>query len=125
MHKKNPTAFLDENHKPEMAIALTQFVALCGFRTPVEILNFSEKIPQFAEVLGPDTIQVLNSSFPDNCKIRKCYEAIFQLNKNSSFLDLQNRMKLFIQQNLNYSQLDGIEEFLKILEFFPGARKLV
>ena len=30
--RKNPSAFLDANHKPEMAIALTPFTALCGWR---------------------------------------------------------------------------------------------
>ena len=32
MVRKNPSAFLDANHKPEMAIALTPFTALCGWR---------------------------------------------------------------------------------------------
>ena len=31
--RKNPSAFLDANHKPEMAIALTNFTALCGWRS--------------------------------------------------------------------------------------------
>ena len=103
-----------------MAIALTPFVALCGFRTPQEILEISEKIPQFAEALRPDTIQVLKSSNAESYKIRKCYEAIFQVNKKHSFLDIQNEMQSFIQQNLNHLQLPGAEEFLRIFESFPG-----
>ena len=32
LHAENPKAYADANHKPEMAIALTPFEAMCGFR---------------------------------------------------------------------------------------------
>ena len=107
-----------------MAIALTPFVALCGFRTPEEILEISERIPQFAESLGPESIQVLRSSNSETYKIRKCYEAIFQGNKSHSFLDLQNEMHSFFQQNLHQLQLSEAEVFLRIFESFPGTCKI-
>lgn len=31
MHKAHPNLYKDDNHKPEMALAYTQFEALCGF----------------------------------------------------------------------------------------------
>ena len=31
LHKLQPTVYKDANHKPEMALALTEFEALCGF----------------------------------------------------------------------------------------------
>lgn len=31
LHKLNPHNYKDDNHKPEMALALTEFQALCGF----------------------------------------------------------------------------------------------
>lgn len=31
LHKARPDLFKDTNHKPEMALALTEFEALCGF----------------------------------------------------------------------------------------------
>ena len=34
--------YKDANHKPEMAIALTDFQALCGFRPVQEIAKFIE-----------------------------------------------------------------------------------
>ncbi|VDP53918.1 unnamed protein product [Heligmosomoides polygyrus] len=39
LHAKNPTHYPDPNHKPEMAIALTSFELLCGFRPPREIYS--------------------------------------------------------------------------------------
>lgn len=31
LHKQQPDVYKDGNHKPEMALALTEFEALCGF----------------------------------------------------------------------------------------------
>jgi mannose-6-phosphate isomerase class I len=31
LHALRPSTYKDENHKPEMAIAITEFRALCGF----------------------------------------------------------------------------------------------
>jgi len=40
LHVANPTTYVDGNHKPELAIALTPFEALCGFRPKQEIFKF-------------------------------------------------------------------------------------
>ena len=46
----------DENHKPEMAIALTPFSALCGFLPVDRIASYLEVVPEFAGLI-PLTIQ--------------------------------------------------------------------
>lgn len=40
LHAQFPEHYPDHNHKPEMAIALTRFQGLCGFRPVEEILGF-------------------------------------------------------------------------------------
>lgn len=37
LHATRPDLYKDPNHKPEISIALTDFSALCGFRTPSEL----------------------------------------------------------------------------------------
>lgn len=37
LHATRPDIYKDPNHKPEISIALTDFSALCGFRTPLEL----------------------------------------------------------------------------------------
>lgn len=37
LHKARPDVYKDDNHKPEMALAITEFEALCGF-TSLEVL---------------------------------------------------------------------------------------
>ena len=40
LHATKPDKYPDDNHKPEMAIALTPFEGMCGFRPKQQILNF-------------------------------------------------------------------------------------
>ena len=89
LHEKNPGAFLDENHKPEMAVALTDFTALAGFRDPSQILAFAEKIEEFAEILGEETVELLRSEETAERKLRQCYWAIFSPGHSRDFLPLQ------------------------------------
>jgi len=77
LHRKNPSAFLDANHKPEMAIALTNFTALCGWRDPRDILRMANCFPEFGEALGPQAMSTLASGCSDEEKVAACYEAIF------------------------------------------------
>jgi hypothetical protein len=39
LHALRPSTYKDDNHKPEMAIAFTEFRALCGF-APIEVTVF-------------------------------------------------------------------------------------
>ena len=45
LHKNNPTNYVDDNHKPELAVALTPFEAMCGFRRLEEISILIKKHP--------------------------------------------------------------------------------
>jgi len=54
LHAENPEAYGDANHKPEMAIALTPFEAMCGFRRIDEIAVLLKKHPEFAACVGDE-----------------------------------------------------------------------
>ncbi|CAG9771619.1 unnamed protein product [Ceutorhynchus assimilis] len=56
LHSLYPNIYKDPNHKPEMAIALTPFEALCGFRPLSEIKKFLESIPELQEIVGNDAL---------------------------------------------------------------------
>jgi mannose-6-phosphate isomerase len=51
LHAKDPAHYGDANHKPEMAIALTPFEAMCGFRRIEEIAVLLKKHHEFASCL--------------------------------------------------------------------------
>eukprot|EP01068_Selenidium_serpulae_P010138 Selendium_serpulae@DN5394_c0_g1_i1.p2 len=45
LHQTQPDKYTDPNHKPEMAIAVTDFEVLCGFRETAKIVHDLEKLP--------------------------------------------------------------------------------
>ena len=54
LHETRPDVYKDDNHKPEMAIALTPFEAMCGFRRLSEIAVHLRKHPEFAACISTE-----------------------------------------------------------------------
>lgn len=59
LHQQFPNMYKDPNHKPEIAIALTPFEALCGFRPIDDILLMTRKYPEFASLVTPESLMAL------------------------------------------------------------------
>nr|CCA15775.1 mannose6phosphate isomerase putative [Albugo laibachii Nc14] len=59
LHALHPEIYKDANHKPEMAIALSQFEALCQFRDITQIITFLETVVEFRELVQPQIVQQL------------------------------------------------------------------
>lgn len=76
LFKQRPDLYKDTNHKPEMAIALTPFIGLCGFRPIKEVAEYLQS--QFAIV----------SLYLAWCKIIYTIEIYF-------FVVLNKKKKLF------------------------------
>ncbi|KAF3932260.1 hypothetical protein ABW19_dt0202572 [Dactylella cylindrospora] len=65
LHSNDPKNYPDDNHKPEMALAVTPFTGFCGFRPLLEIRAFLHNVPALASLLGEDVIarfEALSSS---------------------------------------------------------------
>ena len=54
LHAKYPNIYKDPNHKPEMAIALTPFEAMSGFRPVEEIKENLLRFPELRHIIGED-----------------------------------------------------------------------
>lgn len=52
LHAKDPKNYPDDNHKPEMTIAVTPFDGLCGFRPLNEISHFLSTVPSLRNLIG-------------------------------------------------------------------------
>jgi len=52
LHAERPLVYKDPNAKPEMAIALTTFECMVGFRPMPEILDYLSTVPELRELLG-------------------------------------------------------------------------
>lgn len=62
LHAKDPKNYPDDNHKPEMAIAITHFEGLCGFRPLKEIAHFLKTIPPLRALVGEDRASSLEAT---------------------------------------------------------------
>eukprot|EP00249_Psilotum_nudum_P036521 c7809_g1_i2 orf=601-1332(+) len=61
LHQFQPDIYKDANHKPEMALALTDFDALCGFVGPQEFKQVIETVPELHSIFeGPEVMALVN-----------------------------------------------------------------
>ena len=52
LHRTKPDMYKDDNHKPEMAYALTPFVVMCGFRRAEVIVEHLHACSFLRELIG-------------------------------------------------------------------------
>ncbi|CAM8996713.1 unnamed protein product [Rhodiola kirilowii] len=52
LHERLPSIYKDANHKPEMALAITRFEALCGFVSLQELKEVVAGVPEVGELIG-------------------------------------------------------------------------
>jgi mannose-6-phosphate isomerase len=116
LHQNNPKLYSDPNHKPEMALALTRFELLCGFRPIFHIKNSINNVPElkrwfeiFLQTVGPMENQTTQSLFTIIMKASS-----FDI--KSLITEMANRMSLQPLEEL------GTEDvlFLKLNQFYPN-----
>jgi len=54
LHARDSKNYPDDNHKPEMTIAVTPFDGLCGFRPLNEIAHFLAHVPSLRRLVGEE-----------------------------------------------------------------------
>ena len=62
LHKNDPKNYPDDNHKPEMTIAVTPFDGLCGFRPLGEIAHFLKHVPSLRSLVGEEQASKFEST---------------------------------------------------------------
>ncbi|CAB4022471.1 Mannose-6-phosphate isomerase [Paramuricea clavata] len=125
LHREKPENYPDDNHKPEMAIALTDFEGLCGFRPYDEVATYLETIPELETVVGMEE----SSSFISACKasndehvrksfFKRCFTSLMTRDTNivkESLSALVGRLS----KNTN-SSADLKDLLLRLNSQFPG-----
>lgn len=59
LHARLPAMYKDDNHKPELACALTPFEAMCGFRSASELRSLPTRVPEIVPLLGEENAAAL------------------------------------------------------------------
>lgn len=75
LHAESPHIYKDPNHKPEMALAITQFEALCGFRPLHEIAQNLHDTPELASLIPAPTLSLFYTS-PDKSTLKDVFSAV-------------------------------------------------
>ncbi|XP_045515577.1 mannose-6-phosphate isomerase [Pieris brassicae] len=140
LHKTFPDLYKDPNHKPELAIALTPFEGLCGFRPISEIKDFIINLPELQQILSEDVVNpILNSRNGDNTKLLKdIFHSLMSCDKNkivNGLESLLNRLQTeepSTQSSLLYPLLNRLHSdypgdvgcwapyFMNYMQLMPG-----
>lgn len=133
LHSAHPDIYKDANHKPELAIALTPFLALCGFRPYKEIYIFCQKLPSLQELIGQESIDKLETGKSE--ALKECYSSLMNstqsnitrciqeiLVKSGEVLKANGLFEIFNRLNTDFTNDVGILSlfFLNIIHLKPG-----
>lgn len=66
LHRQDPSNYPDDNHKPEMAIAISYFEGLCGFRPLAEIGYFLDNVGPLRALVGESRAKAFNETIKEN-----------------------------------------------------------
>lgn len=109
LHASDPKNYRDANHKPEMAIALGDFEALCGFRRAHRISEFGEMFEGFAELIGEENIKSLKES-NDDLSEKEAIKAAFSKLMSSSKEEIISAIQKFV----NLVHIDNNKDILSL-----------
>jgi len=81
LHKENPEDLPDDNHKPEIGLALSEFWAFASFREMKVIRQSVERIEELKEALGDSAKQFLEGEESED-KLREAVRTVLQRGKD-------------------------------------------
>ncbi|KAI1653845.1 mannose-6-phosphate isomerase [Daldinia decipiens] len=105
LHQKDPKNYPDDNHKPEMAIAITDFEGLCGFRPLGEIAHFLSSVPALRQLVGEDAAKAFiatvrgqqnDDSSESTAQNKRALQSAFAALMKSSQEDVASAAKLLV-----------------------------
>ncbi|XP_057622821.1 mannose-6-phosphate isomerase [Chionomys nivalis] len=127
LHLQAPQHYPDNNHKPEMAIALTSFQGLCGFRPVEEIVTFLKKVPEFQSLIGEEATAQLKQSVSGDpgamaAALRSCFSHLMKSEKKVVVEQLNLLVKRISQQVSAGNSMDDIcgKLLLQLHQQYPG-----
>ena len=118
LHARDKEHYRDDNHKPEMAIALTDFEAMCGFRPTKEIVAFVQSVPEFRSLLNKEALDSLKSNDEEN--MLKLIFQSWMSTKKSKIEELTSRLTSRLERN-SEKNLNAAEQLaLRLNKTYPG-----
>uniref|UniRef100_A0A914Y3S1 mannose-6-phosphate isomerase n=1 Tax=Panagrolaimus superbus TaxID=310955 RepID=A0A914Y3S1_9BILA len=100
LHAKDPKNYPDDNHKPEMTVALTEFEILCGFRKVEDIARNFEDFPETTRLVKESQIKALRdvAASSDETKRKAAIKDLFTSLMKASHEDIDAAIKVLISR---------------------------
>ncbi|KAK3913864.1 Mannose-6-phosphate isomerase [Frankliniella fusca] len=121
LHRERPDIYKDPNHKPELAIALTPFEALCGFRPIQQIKGFLDRIPELRTIIGE---AASNLQASDEAGIQSALRECFQALMTCPAEIIQEQLSLLVERHSTLDEssrsLEHASLIAKLTSEFPG-----
>lgn len=123
LHAERPHIYNDPNHKPEMAIALSEKVrAMIGFRSMKEIAQHLYEYPEFRTALGPEIAQkILGCGDEDPQVVRDTLQLMFKSYLELPPDDIQKNVDELVTRLQQMHRHDDLQKLILQLEQqYPG-----
>ncbi|KAF9651026.1 mannose-6-phosphate isomerase [Thelephora ganbajun] len=128
LHAEKPHIYRDGNHKPEMAIALTPFSALCGFLPIDRIVSYLEAVAEFAGLIPATVRQTFitsasshAASSPETRMVLKGLFTSLMTTEESRFVPaLEALVKRYKTGQVNATEKPLVDLVIRLHDQFPG-----
>lgn len=131
LRAQDPKNYPDDNHKPEMAIAVTDFEGLCGFKPLDEISDELKRIPELKAIVGEETSkEFIQATKPnaapgtsEDSKNKKLLQAVFGKVMNASEKDIVENARSLVKRAQehpeDFNKPDLPELIIRLNKQFP------
>ncbi|KAN0140170.1 Mannose-6-phosphate isomerase [Lactarius tabidus] len=127
LHAQQPDVYKDPNHKPEMALAITPFAALCGFLPPTRIATYL-RVPELATLIPQDILNKFLATAPtadpsdpaSKQLLRDVFSAVMTAPASTFTTQLSNLTRRYEAGTMYPEEEDVRELVLRLSAQFPN-----
>ncbi|XP_034486674.1 mannose-6-phosphate isomerase [Drosophila innubila] len=115
LHKERPEIYKDDNHKPELSIAITPFLALVGFQPVDDIVDYIDEFQPLTKLIGQEAVMELHEKRNSEA-LKNCYEIMMKADEKDiakCIKDIAKNYKTELKRN------ELLDIFNKINQDFP------
>ncbi|KIY67218.1 mannose-6-phosphate isomerase [Cylindrobasidium torrendii FP15055 ss-10] len=125
LHAQLPDIYKDDNHKPELALALTPFQALCGFPPLPDIAKNFSSVPELAALIPPTILEtflrISSSSTPTGQDEKNALKDLFAALMTAETSTIQRNLDTLIARYTALESPSPLESLvIRLNSQFPG-----
>ncbi|RDX53119.1 mannose-6-phosphate isomerase [Lentinus brumalis] len=128
LHKERPDVYKDANHKPEMALALTPFQAMCGFLPLARIADYIVDTPEFAalvpQAIREQFLSIASSDEPtgpaEKKALKDLFTAVMTAQESIFKPELEKLVARYHSGGAKASEKEVVDLVLRLNSQFPG-----